>query len=311
MEFSNLPCLQIQRYSDDITHTIPDILRRLRNLVEATTHRSTEAKNIKPLLELITATETVNVQLGHWAATVYMGASIKHFKKSSREHAESQLYSNHQIDTAMDILCQLGTLEQEGPLTENHQVSPKCLCLLHTLILAYNEKFRCVVFVKERSTVVALKSVIENYPPAKGLFRCGTFVGLSNCWGFSRFDIIGPKPQAESLLGFRTGSLNLIIATNALEEGIDVPACNTVVSFDRPETLKSFIQRRGRARQKDSVFINIVGDTESENSLIQFQRDEAELIKVYQDENRKEEDLERRNEKYNDEHLYFRVERTG
>lgn len=311
MEFSNLPSLQIQRYSDDITHTIPDILRELRNLVEANTCGSSEKKNMKLIFELITATETVNVQLGHWAAIGYMGASIKHFKRGSREHAESQLYSNRQVDMAMDILCQLGTLEQAGSLTEHYQMSPKCLCLLRTLMLAYNEKFRGIVFVKERSTVVALKSVIENYPPAKGLFRCGTFVGLSNCWGSSRFDIIGPRQQAESLLKFRTGYLNLIIATNALEEGIDVPACNTVVSFDRPETLISFIQRRGRARQKHSVFINIVGDTDSENALIQFQGDEAELIKVYQDENRKEEDLEKRNEKYNDEHLYFRVERTG
>ncbi|KAL6231901.1 hypothetical protein BDW75DRAFT_233236 [Aspergillus navahoensis] len=85
--------------------------------------------------------------------------------------------------------------------------------------------------------------------------------------------------EAEGLQKFRTGHLNLIVAMDALEEGVDVPACNTVVSFDRPVNLKSFIQRRGRARQKDSVFISIVGNTDSEIALRKFQGDEKSSLR--------------------------------
>ncbi|KAL5003004.1 hypothetical protein BDV10DRAFT_201025 [Aspergillus recurvatus] len=312
LEFASLPSFQIQKYSQDVTRVEPDLLIDLRRLVETSLDKGTDKSKMRLLSELITASKTVDVQLGNWAATEYMTVLIKRLKKRSRADAEMQLCSNHQVDFAMDIFCQLGNLAQESPLTDEHQMSPKCLCLLRTLMLAYSERFCGIVFVKERSTAFALKAVIENYPATADRFRCGAFVGLSNTREYSRFgDLNSARDHSESLQRFRTGYLNLIIATDALEEGIDVPACNTVVSFDRPANLKSFIQRRGRARQKDSVFINIVGSTESENALRRFQEDEKRLIEIYQDESRRNEALEEGNEKHNGEYLSFRVERTS
>lgn len=43
-----------------------------------------------------------------------------------------------------------------------------------------------------------------------------------------------------------------------LEEGIDISACNIVICFNRPPNLKSFIQRRGRARKSRSIFVLLV-----------------------------------------------------
>lgn len=48
------------------------------------------------------------------------------------------------------------------------------------------------------------------------------------------------KKQEDTLRKFRMQELNLLISTNVLEEGVDVPKCNFVVRFDVPKTYKSY-----------------------------------------------------------------------
>ncbi|KAE8141228.1 dicer dimerization domain-containing protein [Aspergillus pseudotamarii] len=90
----------------------------------------------------------------------------------------------------------------------------------------------------------------------------------------------------ETLEKFQDGLIDLIITTDALEEGIDIPACNTVLNFNCPLNLKSFIQRRGRARRQQSKFIIILQDGEDLNDVKSVQRLESELLRKLQDEER-------------------------
>jgi ERCC4-related helicase len=54
--------------------------------------------------------------------------------------------------------------------------------------------------------------------------------------------------MCDMLNDFQQRRKNLIISTNVLEEGIDITACYMVICFNKPPNLKSFVQRRGRAR---------------------------------------------------------------
>ena len=49
--------------------------------------------------------------------------------------------------------------------------------------------------------------------------------------------------------------MNLLVATDVAEEGLDVQGCSAVLRFDLPKTPSSLVQSRGRARQHGSSFI--------------------------------------------------------
>lgn len=290
LDFTNHPEVRICCFLDEEglrSSTEPRILSRLRDMTERAAkdhHPSTTLQ----LRRFVQRSELISHELGSWAAAEYMTTSIRHFKEHQRSHAETEWSPSAVKDFTMQILCDIGRTEELQSHITAPDLSPKCRGLLNTLSQLASCDFRGLIFVNQRATVMIIKSLIERYPDTKDQFRCGTFIGMSNIQGRTdlnrgHYDIRG---QEETIAKFRMGGLNLIITTNALEEGIDIPACNTVISFDRPHNIKSFVQRRGRARQGKSTFIIFADDNQDERQLRELMELEEEMKMTFRDDNR-------------------------
>ena len=125
-------------------------------------------------------------------------------------------------------------------------------------------------------------------------FEVSTFVGTSNSSGrkVAISELADVKNQKTALDDLRHGRKNLVVSTNALEEGIDVPRCRLVICFDQPAGLKSFIQRRGRARKSDSKYVIMFENGLKSEVMADWTVLEAEMREIYKDDMRRLKEVE-------------------
>ncbi|KAJ1531645.1 hypothetical protein ONE63_000316 [Megalurothrips usitatus] len=86
------------------------------------------------------------------------------------------------------------------------------------------------------------------------------------------------RKQEEVLKRFRMHECNLLIATSVLEEGMELPRCNLVVRFDEPQSYRSYVHCKGRARAADAHFVLLVEKASSPS----FVRELAEFMSIEQ-----------------------------
>ena len=131
------------------------------------------------------------------------------------------------------------------------------------------EELRGIIFVERRYTASSLSKLIRRKRKEdKDLCRiqCDFVVGHNvgqNATSLRKEARMKSKHQDEVLEKFRKGRINILIATSVIEEGVDVPKCNLVVRFDLPQNFRSYVQSKGRARNKPSLFYLLVGDNQS------------------------------------------------
>lgn len=170
--------------------------------------------------------------------------------------------------------------------------------------------FSGIVFVQERALAAVLAHLLTVHPDTRKLFRVGTIVGTSTHYRARNIGELNDTDAQKSALSlFKSGRINLVIATSVLEEGIDVPACNIVVCFQKPANLKSFVQRRGRARHRDSELILLVDSVA--DKATEWQQLELDMRRIYMDEMRTLEEVLRREDAEEHDNRTFEVSNTG
>jgi ERCC4-related helicase len=226
--------------------------------------------------------------LGTWAADAYVSqvtSSFIHFTDSKDERflewedAERRYLAN--------ALRSLESCSHTVPLLpEKDSISDKARILIQFLGSCHESTIG-IIFVKERATAHMLRRLIFEHRDTCNRFSLGISVGASQRPVGKRdlFDFSHHDSQSKTLAKFRSGEVNLLIATSVLEEGIDVPQCNLVICFDEPANLKSFVQRRGRARLQESKLVMLL-ESSSKDRLAEWERLEREMKLLYEMEER-------------------------
>ncbi len=161
------------------------------------------------------------------------------------------------------------------------------------------DKLLGIVFVERRTTAAMLAKLIDHLKECQAdlsHIRCDYVVGHNagkKVTYLRREATMTVKKQEAVLNRFRKEQVNLLISTSVVEEGVDVPRCNTVVRFDFPQNFRAYIQSKGRARAKVSKYLLLISKTDrvkQGQDLNTYRVLERELKVICQDRHRPDEE---------------------
>ncbi|KAJ7535983.1 hypothetical protein O6H91_12G052400 [Diphasiastrum complanatum] len=184
-------------------------------------------------------------------------------------------------------------------------ISPKVLLLVEEL-LRYREvqDVRCIIFVERVITSMVLAKLPSLFSDLS-FFRCDHMTGVNAEQG-----VKNSRQQQQTIELFRSGKVNLLVATSVAEEGLDVQGCNSVIRFDLPKTVCSYIQSRGRARRPGSDYIFFLERDNKLHETLIFEVIKSEASMKQQSCSRSDMSLEEKQTKLSFVEI-FKVESTG
>ncbi|XP_042887206.1 endoribonuclease Dicer-like [Penaeus japonicus] len=154
--------------------------------------------------------------------------------------------------------CELKEKNMANPI-EN--ITLKVKRLLEIFSKCNKEVFG-LIFVERRNTAKILYDLLLEIAKHNSEFsfvRPSYVVGCNSRPGIDiRLAELELRKQKETLDKFRKGESNFLISTSVLEEGVDIRKCNVVIRFDIPQNYRAYVQSRGRARAKPSVYLLMI-----------------------------------------------------
>lgn len=126
------------------------------------------------------------------------------------------------------------------------------------------EELCALIFTKRRFTAKVIFYILDHlskHSPKYSYMKLDFIVGYNiNPYNDTRELLYTVKKNRSILQSFNNKEINILVASNVLEEGIDVQSCSLVIKYDHPEEYRSYIQSKGRARNPISQYYLLVED---------------------------------------------------
>ncbi|CAD5214979.1 unnamed protein product [Bursaphelenchus xylophilus] len=156
--------------------------------------------------------------------------------------------------------------------------------LVEILEAAYTENptTQCLIFLDRRSTT---QTLVEFILRSK---RIGRLMGgskdfarhLTSSNQSAKNGGMSSAEQKNIIRNFDRGIIRILAVTSVVEEGLDIAACNLIIKYNSTGSERTMIQRRGRARAKESKAILLALDEDVEAREINNMMKEELLNKV-------------------------------
>ncbi|CAG8444339.1 4231_t:CDS:2 [Acaulospora colombiana] len=199
--------------------------------------------------------------LGPWCSDRIWRYVLDEMYKKNEGRLDPEVYDLELLEEEKQLLQRAINIvekwEFRKPEVNIEALSPKVIQLIAILSCFKDESndFCGIVFVERRHTANVLDCLLREIDDLK-FISSGVLVGHGTV---EEGDLqMKFKEQIKTINNFRQGKINLLIATNVAEEGLDIQPCNVVIRFDFFGTLRAYIQSRGRARRQDSRYIVMI-----------------------------------------------------
>lgn len=266
------------------------------------------------LISLAHRARVIHSEVGPWAADVFVATCTERFIEGILKKSTNSVFRLWEDAEKIYMMQHLSTLQ---PVTGERRwgslpdaMSQKAELLVDKIVESFHPGHRIIVFAEQRTTVIMIAHLLSVHPRMREIVSA-SFLGSSNYASRKAniTEIFSPRDQEDAVNDLRSGKINVLVATSVLEEGVDVPACNIVICFDPPKELKSFIQRRGRARDRESKFILFIDGNDSD-SVSKWTFMEENLKKIYADSMRELQEIQALEDIEEDSPENFRVPST-
>ena len=295
--------------------------QRLSNVIE-----KKDSFTHKGLRDFVNTASGICSDLGEWAADWFVFRVIQQAKQAGSPYSllmaswrqSEKAYLLRVLDRVVVAPVSYYPDDIDEGCTDKVNVLIKILLSEMAEGCSLNEVYSGLIFVERRDTVLALAEVLKHHPRLKDVpIKVGTLLGTSNTLHrHAVMDItrlLVADSQGDTLDSFRDGTLNLIVSTAVAEEGIDIQACGSVIRWDPPQNMKSWIQSRGRARKKRSTFTMMYKEgSKQQDSMTKWIEEERQMLNSICAQSRKAEFVvEDEPVDRDDDELMFEVPTTG
>ncbi|XP_050092159.1 endoribonuclease Dicer [Anopheles aquasalis] len=247
------------------------------NTTSTTTLRVSKPKPTKEVKRALNEFQLQLLELGIFGGSVALLGVIVEMELNKRksECSKARALYRSMISFCEEVYCVLQSVMKDMPIRV--QVKKFSSDRVRKMILYLEQEYngttadtekQALVFVQRRFSAKVLYHVLrlyfghdeKNVPEDDAIIRPEFIVGINRPMEESIEHIIIAKHDRQVIKKFRKHQINVLCATNVLEEGIDLQMCNIVIMFDEPLSYSSYMQSKGRARMKSSTYLLMVKD---------------------------------------------------